>query len=72
VEFSSLIQESDWAIVRGEVSFIATLQIGTPLIWDMYKGIGGWHSDQAEDFLEWSEADERYRDIFMKINGQKK
>lgn len=52
-EFSSIIKESQWAIIRGEVSCITTLTLGTPLFWDTYKQIGGYNASQANDFLDW-------------------
>jgi hypothetical protein len=66
------MRESDWAIVRGEVSFILGLQTGTPLLWDMYKKIGSWHDGQARDFLDWIVADDTFRNLFLRLNGQEK
>ena len=70
IEFSSCIRESAWAIVRGEVSLASTLQIGTPLMWDMYQEIGGFHSTQSIEFLEWIWVDSTYRDLFERVNGR--
>ncbi len=64
IEFSSFMRESAWAIVRGEVSLISALQFGTPLLWDMYHEIGGSHTTQRRDFVDWIEADDTYRDLF--------
>lgn len=69
-EFSSVIHESAWAIIRGEVSLISTLQLGTPFLWDMYKEMGGFYPEQAEQFLDWTNADSDYREIFYRLNGQ--
>jgi hypothetical protein len=70
-EFSSIIHESAWAIIRWEVSFISTFQLGTPFFWDMYKEIGWFHSEQAEQFLDWQGAPEAFRDLFFRLNGVK-
>ena len=72
IEFSSFMRESAWAIVRGEVSLISALQFGTPLLWDMYHEIGGSHTTQRRDFVDWIEADDTYRDLFWKMNSQEK
>jgi hypothetical protein len=53
------------------VSLISTLQIGTPLFWDMYKELGGFHEEQAVQFLDWIDRDAPYRDIFLRLNGRK-
>ena len=71
-EFTSLIHESAWCIVRGEVSLISTYQIGTPFLWDMYKERGGWNDAQARDFLDWKKKDTHYEDMFLRLNGRKK
>lgn len=68
LEFSSLIHESAWTIIRGEVSFISTLQIGTPFLWDMYKQKWGFSHEQAHDFLAWYAPDEEYRNLFWWLN----
>ncbi len=66
--FHHLIAESEWSIVRGEVSFVSTVALGKPFFWDMYKEIGGFHSLQSEQFLETFLADEIYRDIHSRLN----
>ena len=71
IEFSSFIHLSAWAIVRGEVSLISALQLGTPILWDMYKEIGGFHPEQAEQFLDWQCANDGFRDLFYRLNGEK-
>lgn len=71
-EFSSIVKESEWVIIRGEVSFISTLQIGIPFLWDMYKEIGGFHDEQAQEFLNWYTNDGNYQDLFYRLNGKKK
>ncbi len=71
-EFTSILNESEWAIIRWEVSFITTLQLKTPFLWDMYKEIWWYHREQAMQFLEWIEVDEEYRNIFFRLNGVKK
>lgn len=35
--YHSLLSLCDVNIVRGEVSAVAAMQIGKPLLWDMYK-----------------------------------
>lgn len=69
-EFSSIVKESTWAIVRGEVSLISALQMGTPLLWDMYKERGGWYGEQADDFLSFIGKENAYQKLFMRLNGQ--
>lgn len=69
-EFSSIVRESTWTIVRGEVSLISALQIGTPLLWDMYKERGGWYGEQAEQFLSFMNRESEYQKLFMRLNGR--
>ncbi|MFO0763451.1 MAG: elongation factor P maturation arginine rhamnosyltransferase EarP [Candidatus Gracilibacteria bacterium] len=52
-QFYTLIGLSDVVIVRGEVSLAATLQLGAPFYWDMYKEKGGWNVHEFESFLSW-------------------
>lgn len=70
--FHHLIAESEWSIVRGEVSFVSTVALGKPFFWDTYKQIGGFHTLQSEQFLESFRANEKYCDIHNRLNQQKK
>lgn len=67
----TLIVESGWTVVRGEVSAMASLMRDKLAFWDMYKMIGGFHYEQSEDFLEFVETHECYRDIHNRLNSQK-
>lgn len=50
--FYALFSLSDFAIVRGEVSFVQALQSGKAFLWDVYKEIGGFPVEHSEQFLE--------------------
>lgn len=69
--FYALFSLSDFAIVRGEVSFVQALQSGKAFLWDVYKEIGGFPVEHSEQFLEFWWFDERYREIHAVLNGQK-
>jgi hypothetical protein len=65
------IDASEWVIARGEVSAMAALVRGRLAFWDMYKEIGGWHAPQSDDFLMATHRDAIYRDLHLRLNGQK-
>jgi hypothetical protein len=65
------IDASEWVIARGEVSAMAALVRGKLAFWDMYKAIGGFPTSQSEDFLSCMHTDELYRDLHLRLNGQK-
>jgi hypothetical protein len=65
------IDASEWMIARGEVSAMAALVRGRLVFWDMYKEIGGFHAEQSDDFLSFANTDEMYRDLHLRLNGQK-
>ena len=67
----ALIDESYWTLVRGEVSAVGSLMRGKLAFWDMYKMIGGFNSEQSEDYLDLIGASDTYRDIHDRLNGQK-
>lgn len=45
---------------------------GKPLLWDMYKWAWGWNEEDSEGFLEYIDADEKYRQLHAHINLWKK
>ncbi len=65
------IDASEWVIARGEVSAMAALVRGKFAFWDMYKEIGGFHTEQSDDFLSFAHRDEAYRDLHLRLNNQK-
>ena len=60
-EFYSLLDSSEFVIIRGEVSFAHMIQTSVPFFWDMYRGIGGFPEEQSEQFLSFLSVDEEYR-----------
>jgi hypothetical protein len=65
------IDASEWVIARGEVSAMAALVRGKLAFWDMYKQIGGFHTEQSNDFISCLHTDELYHDLHLRLNGQK-
>lgn len=51
-ELYSFFEYSEAIITRGEVSFSQVLQMWRPFLWDMYHEIGGFPTEQSEDFLD--------------------
>ena len=66
----ALVDQSVWTLVRGEVSAVGSMMRGKLAFWDMYKMIGGYNSEQSNEYLALITADERYRDIHMRLNGE--
>ncbi len=71
-DFWSLISLSDISLLRGEVSSVRWLMSERPLVWDMYKELGWWNTDESEGFLIFLGASEKYREVHTKINSGKK
>jgi len=67
----ALVDESAWTLVRGEVSAVASIVRDKLAFWDMYKMIGGFHSEQSEAYLTMIHTNDIYRDIHKRLNGQK-
>ena len=57
-------------IIRGEVTFAHMIQTLVPFFWDMYRGIGGFSSEQSEQYLSMMGADSQYRNIHKILNRQ--
>lgn len=70
-DFYSLIDSSQFVIIRGEVSFAHIIQRSVPFFWDIYKNIGWFPSEQSEQFLSIIDANQEYRKIHQIINGQR-
>ncbi len=66
-----LLDTSEFAIIRGEVSWAHMIQGSVPFLWDMYQGIGGWPSEQSEQFLDFAGASPGYRTLHQILGGQK-
>lgn len=60
-EFYSLLDSSEFVIIRGEVSFAHMIQSSVPFFWDMYRDIGGFPETQSEQFLSLMNANIEYR-----------
>ncbi|NRH20658.1 elongation factor P maturation arginine rhamnosyltransferase EarP [Candidatus Gracilibacteria bacterium] len=69
-EFYSLLDSSEFVIIRGEVSFAHMIQSSVPFFWDMYRGIGGFPEEQSKQFLSFLGANEEYRGVHQILNGQ--
>jgi len=69
--FYSLLDTSEFAIIRWEVSWAHMIQGSIPFFWDMYRSIGGWPSEQSDQFLEFIWASREYRAIHQILGGQK-
>jgi hypothetical protein len=70
-EFYALLDTSEFAIIRWEVSLAHMIQWVVPFFWDMYQNIGGWPCEQSEQFLDLIGASPEYRQIHQILNGQK-
>jgi hypothetical protein len=70
-EFYSLLDTSEFVIIRGEVSFAHMIQIRVPFFWNIYSGIGGFPSEQSEQYLAMIDASPEYCDIHSILNSQK-
>lgn len=72
VTWQSFIRESEWALLRWEVSASAGLSLGKLGFWDMYKQIGWYNWVQGNDFCNFFDPSPEYKDIHLRLNGQKK
>lgn len=70
-EFYSLLDSSEFVIIRGEVSFAHMIQSSVPFFWDMYRDIGGFPETQSEQFLSLMNANIEYRWVHQIVNGKK-
>lgn len=70
-EFYSLLDSSEFVIIRGEVSFAHMIQSSVPFFWDMYRSIGGFPEEQSGQFLLYIDADDEYKSTHQMLNGQK-
>ena len=70
-EFYSLLDSSEFVIIRGEVSFAHMIQSSVPFFWDMYRDIGGFPEEQSEQFLSLMNANTEYRRLHQILNGKK-
>ncbi len=71
LEFYSLLDSSEFVIIRGEVTFAHIIQTWVPFFWNMYSDIWGFPSEQSEQYLSMIDASYKYRDIHSILNGQK-
>lgn len=70
-EFYSLLDSSEFVIIRGEVSFAHMIQSSVPFFWDMYRDIGGFPEEQSEQFLSLMNANIEYRWVHQMVNEKK-
>ena len=70
-EFYGLLDTSEFAIIRWEVSWAHMIQGSVSFFWDMYHEIGGWPSEQSEQFVSLIWATVEYREIHQILNWQK-
>ena len=70
-EFYMILDTSEFAIIRWEVSWAHMIQGSVPFLWDMYQGIGGWPSEQSEQFLDFAGASPEYRELHQMLGWQK-
>ena len=70
--FYALLDSSEFVFIRWEVSFAHIIQTVVPFFWDMYRGIGGFPTEQSDQFLSLIGASPEYRRTHQILNGQKK
>jgi hypothetical protein len=70
-EFYSLLDSSEFVIVRGEVTFAHMIQNWVPFFWNMYSNIGWFPIDQSEQFLSLIGASTEYRKVHNILNIEK-
>ncbi len=70
-EFYSLLDTSEFVIIRGEVTFAHIIQARVPFFWNMYSDVGGFPSEQSEHYLSMINASTEYHDIHSILNNQK-
>lgn len=66
-EMYAIFEFSDYILTRGEISFMQTLQMQKPFFWDLYHEIGGFPTEQSEDFLDFVGASENYKKFSKKM-----
>lgn len=52
------------------MSVVQAMQSRKPLLWDMYKEIGGFPAEQSEQFLMFGKFDPSYRSIHTLLNQE--
>lgn len=67
-EFWSLIDLADVSVLRWEISSLRGLMSGRSLLWDMYKWVWGWNTDDSGCYLEYIDATESMREIHNRLN----
>ncbi len=70
-EFYSMLDTSEFVIIRGEVTFAHMIQTRVPFFWNIYSDIGGFPTEQSEQYLSMMNASSEYRDIHSILNNQK-
>ncbi len=70
-DFYVLLDTSEFAIIRWEVSWAHMIQGSTPFFWDMYQTIGGWPIEQSEQFQGLIWASPEYHRVHQILGGQK-
>lgn len=67
IDMYSFYQHADYIVTRGEVSFSQVLQLGKPFLWDMYHEIGGFPTEQSEQYLEFMNFSAEFADFQKKF-----
>ncbi len=70
-EFYGLLDNSEFVIIRWEVTFAHIFQKGIPFFWDMYRQIGWFPQEQSDQFLSMMQSTQLYRDTHQILNWQK-
>ncbi len=70
-EYYSLLDSSEFVIVRGEVTFVHAIQSRVPFFWNLYSDIGWFPNEQSLQYLDLITASWSYREVHAVLNGQK-
>lgn len=70
-DFYTILDSSEFVIIRGETSFSHIIQTRVPFFWDMYRAKGGFPDEQSIQFLDMIQATPEYREIHRVLNGKK-
>ncbi len=66
-EMYNFFQNSDYIITRGEVSFSQVLQMWKPFLWDIYHAIGGFPTEQSEEYLRFMNFSKNFEKLQKKM-----
>ena len=66
-EMYGIFHFSNAIITRGEVSFSQVLQMKKPFLWDIYHEIGGFPTEQSEDYLRFMDFSNETQKLQKKL-----